>query len=145
MRWELTYFLEPDFLSDNYLMFSVPDEREPLASLYDTHLRCTLHNLDEIRVSSDREAWLFRLLSQWKWVTELLSKLILRGWFLWINDKKRFLLPISRASFSDFKPWLLFSVLFSRSWLTNATVNTLISYKVKTQKPCRYLCRPHAF
>lgn len=45
-----------------------------------------------------------------------------------------FSLPISRASFSDFKPWLLFSMLFSRSWLTNATVKTLISYEVTNKK-----------
>lgn len=41
------------------------------------------------------------------------------------------ILPINSASFSDFKPGLRLSEFFSLSWLTNATVNTLISYKVK--------------
>jgi len=40
------------------------------------------------------------------------------------------ILPIKSASFSDFRPGLRFSEFFSLSWLTNATVNTLISYKV---------------
>lgn len=40
------------------------------------------------------------------------------------------IIPISSASFSDFRPGLRFSEVFSLSWLTNATVNTLISYKV---------------
>lgn len=43
------------------------------------------------------------------------------------------ILPINSASFSDFRPGLRFSEFFSLSWLTNATVNTLISYKVKKQ------------
>lgn len=41
-----------------------------------------------------------------------------------------FIIPISSASFSDFRPGLRFSEVFSLSWLTNATVSTLISYKV---------------
>lgn len=52
------------------------------------------------------------------------------------------ILPINSASFSDFRPGLRFSEFFSLSWLTNATVNTLISYTVK-KKNNRWSCRFH--
>lgn len=67
------------------------------------------------------------------------SKKLLKG----SSQKNLFwvILPINSASFSDFRPGLRFSEFFSLSWLTNATVNTLISYKFKKQN--RWSCRFH--
>lgn len=115
------------------LIYMVREEQTPI-DLYIPNLKRMQCNLDKANLTSAQKATLFKLLTCWRWIAWIFLIELPKNYFKKKTDEdNRISLPISRASFSDFKPWLLFSMLFSRSWLTKATVNTLISYKIKKQ------------